>query len=824
MTATADRRWWQVADDGVRRVVGSALLVGVAYYVGARIGFLLQAPSTPTSVLWPPNAVLTATLLLTPIHRWWIYVLAVVPAHLLVQVGVVQPPSLIGAFFLTNWSEALVAAVGVRLLSDAPVRFDTLRRMMAFIVGAGLAAPFLSSFLDAAAVATLQGQEYWGVWRTRFFANVLTELTVASAIVMVAGSRRQWRDADPRRRAEAALLAVALVGTALVVFGSGGLRATPGLPRSMMVLLLLPVLLWAAVRFGPMGASLSLLTVAPISIWGDHYGGGPFTILSPDERVIALQISLTLLAIPLLCLATVVAERRHAEAALSERLRFEALLSGLSSTLVRLPAEEIDEAVRTWLGRLGEFLTLDRLTLFRLSDDGALARWHSWRAPASPVVGRPDQQSQLSVAIPLLIRGRLLGKLTFDSASNPGLRPPDWISRLTVVAEVFSIALAKKDAEEAVRASESMKSAILASLTTRVAVLDRTGRIIAVNEAWTRHACEPALDVAAAGVGASYLDSWRLAAREGNLQASAVVAGIEDVLVGACASFSIEYPSPSAAGDQWWAMSVVPLNRSEGGAVVSLAEVTERRLAEMDAQRMRRELAHFTRVSTMGELTASLAHELNQPLTAILANAQAARRLLDAGPPDVDELRAILSDIVEDDRRAGEVIHRLRDLLLKRETQSRPLDLNLLIEDVVKLLSSDLLIHDVNVVLELAPHLPVVNGDRVQLQQVMLNLLLNAIDAVADGADSDRTIVVRTESQESVHVSVHDAGHGLGPGTHDLVFEAFFTTKSGGMGMGLAIAKSIIEAHGGLIWATDNPSGGATFHFALPSERRPDAE
>jgi len=814
----APRWWWRQPDEGLARVAGTAVLVAVAYYVGARLGFLLQSPSVPTSVLWPPNAILTATLLLTPVRRWWIWVLAVIPAHLCVQVGVVHPPSLIAALFVTNWSEAVIAAVGVRLFSDAPARFDTLRRMAIFIVAAGLVAPFVSSFVDAAAVTALRGGDYSVIWRTRFFSNVLTELTLASVIVMALDSGRQWLTAAHERRSESAVLASVLFAVGLIIFGADGPWIPADLPRSTLALLLLPVLLWAAVKFGPASASLSLLLVTALATWGAHHGRGPFATLPAADRVIALQISLIMVAIPLLCLAAVVGERRRAQTALNDRLQFEALLARLSSTFVRLTAEEIDAAIRSCLAQLGEFFDFQRVALFRLSDADEFSEWHAWQGAASAFA--PGPSPPLSFEVPLLARGHRLGKLAIETGTAPPLRSDGWISRVTMIADILGSALAKKEAEDAVRASESMKSAILASLTTRVAVLDRAGRIIEVNEAWKRHASEPGVDSPTMiGIDADYLACWRRASREGDAYAEAVAEGIGEVLGGVCLAFSVEFPCRSNGHERWWALSVVPLSRPEGGAVVSQAEVTERRNTEIDAQRMRQELAHFTRTSTMGELTASLAHELNQPLTAILANAQAARRSLDAGLTDVEELRAILSDIVDDDRRAGEVIHRLRDMMVKREPESLPLDLNLLLVDVIKLLTSDLLIHNITIVTELTADLPLVQGDRVQLQQVVLNLLLNAIDATGDGANKDRTITVRTEWLDSVHVSVSDEGHGLGSGTHDLVFQPFFTTKPTGMGMGLAVARSIIEAHGGLIWATDNPTRGATFHFAVPAQQ-----
>jgi signal transduction histidine kinase len=399
--------------------------------------------------------------------------------------------------------------------------------------------------------------------------------------------------------------------------------------------------------------------------------------------------------------------------------------------------------------------------------------------------------------------------------------PDGLVQWLRLVAEIFASALARKEAEDALRASELSKSAILASLTSSVAVVGQDGGIIEVNASWARAAAGPgALGPAGAGVGANLLHAWHRAAGEGVLQAPEAVTGILGVLRGGRTGFALEYSSRGAAGEQWFLMGVVPLDRAEGGAVVSCTEITEHKHAELDAQRSRQELAHFTRLSTMGQLTASLAHELNQPLTGILANARAGLRFLEAAPPDLGELRGILVDIVDDDKRAGEVIQRVRDLLRKGEPQRALLDLNVLVQDVVRLLSSDAIIRNVSMTLDPARQPVLVYGDRVELQQVVLNLLLNAMEATAEVADGDRTIVVTTENTtvETVHVVVRDSGTGLRAGCQDLFFEPFFTTKPAGMGMGLAIARAIVEGHGGVIWAMDNDrGGGAAFHFALPA-------
>ncbi|HSD22824.1 MAG TPA: ATP-binding protein [Solirubrobacterales bacterium] len=250
------------------------------------------------------------------------------------------------------------------------------------------------------------------------------------------------------------------------------------------------------------------------------------------------------------------------------------------------------------------------------------------------------------------------------------------------------------------------------------------------------------------------------------------------------------------------------------------ANTLSRRRSEMESQRLRQDLAHVGRVSTMGELTASLAHELNQPLTGILSNAQAAQRILLSDRTDLAEIREILKDIVEDDKRAGEVIHRLRGFLKKSTLELSPLDIGELVSQVARLVSSDAIIRNVAIRLELAPGLPPVCGDRVQLQQVVLNLLINGLDAMRESGEGKRTLVLRTlrtDPPGSVVVAVEDSGVGIDEADLEHVFHAFYTTKPEGLGMGLAIARSIVEAHGGRLEARNNLERGATFSFTLPA-------
>jgi two-component system sensor kinase FixL len=264
-----------------------------------------------------------------------------------------------------------------------------------------------------------------------------------------------------------------------------------------------------------------------------------------------------------------------------------------------------------------------------------------------------------------------------------------------------------------------------------------------------------------------------------------------------------------------------PVRTSEGLCVLaSIIDISERKAAELEAARQRHELAHLSRVTMLGELSGSLAHELNQPLAAILSNAQAAQKLVADGAVDVNEFRQILTEIVAEGKRAAEVIQRLRLLFKKGEVrlQFGNLDINEIVQDVLKLMHHDLMHQEVTVRTELAQNLPAVEGDCVQLQQVLLNLLLNGCEAMTDRDCSERQLLIASGvNNGTVHVSVTDRGGSIPEERIQRVFEPFFTTKAEGMGLGLSVCRTIIKAHCGNLWATNNPEGGATFHFSLPT-------
>jgi len=249
-------------------------------------------------------------------------------------------------------------------------------------------------------------------------------------------------------------------------------------------------------------------------------------------------------------------------------------------------------------------------------------------------------------------------------------------------------------------------------------------------------------------------------------------------------------------------------------------DVTERVRAAEEIALQRTELTHLSRVSTLNELSVSIGHEISQPLQSILSNAQAALLLLENENPNLVEVREILKDIVLDDRRAGEVIHELRNLLKKDEGRFQALDVNELVRSVLRLLNSELRIAGVTTTVTLAPDLPLIKGQRVQLQQVLLNLIINGCEAMASVSQENRELLLTMQMNDdkSVLVCVTDRGPGIAPQDQERVFDAFFTTKTNGLGLGLSVSRLIISSHGGRLWATAHCSrSGASFCFTLPA-------
>jgi PAS domain S-box-containing protein len=253
-----------------------------------------------------------------------------------------------------------------------------------------------------------------------------------------------------------------------------------------------------------------------------------------------------------------------------------------------------------------------------------------------------------------------------------------------------------------------------------------------------------------------------------------------------------------------------------------IRDISEKKRAEEELRNTQAELSRMMRVMSIGQLTASIAHEVSQPLSGIILNASTCLRMLKSDPPNIDVARETLQRAIRDSNRASEVISRLRTLFSKKQTNAEPLDLNELAREVIALLSGELERNNVILTNEFSDHLPTVHGDRVQLQEVILNLLRNASDAMSSIEDRPRQMVLKTEMEDGhVRLLVRDSGVGFTPEVARQMFESFYTTKSDGMGVGLSISRSIIEANRGRLWATVNDGPGATFAFSIPCENGP---
>ena len=376
---------------------------------------------------------------------------------------------------------------------------------------------------------------------------------------------------------------------------------------------------------------------------------------------------------------------------------------------------------------------------------------------------------------------------------------------------------AQKEAAERIREAAEFNEKVLASFHNHIAILDRNGTILAVNDAWKEFSLANGGASSLVGVGVSYLEVCERGTGAADGMARRALAGIRSVLEGDRDFFEMEYPCSSPAEFRSFLMRVVPLKTSGGGAVVSHTDITQLRRAELEAQELHRDLAHVQRVSAAGQLATTLAHELNQPLGAILRNAEAAELFLQQDPPDLEELRAILADIKRDDQRAGAVIDRMRSLLKKRDLEFEPLGLKELVENVAALMRGEIKMQHATFEIDVPDGLPPVRGDRVQLQQVLLNLVMNSLDALEDLPSERRrlSLTAQIADPQTVEVAVSDHGQGIPAEKLSDIFRPFTTTKPKGLGVGLAVSQTIIATHGGRLWAENNPESGATFRFTL---------
>jgi len=379
----------------------------------------------------------------------------------------------------------------------------------------------------------------------------------------------------------------------------------------------------------------------------------------------------------------------------------------------------------------------------------------------------------------------------------------------------------------ALQSAVQLYRALLASLQDQVAILDANGVVIRVNESWQRHASAPSpCPFERARAGDDFLAACRdasdiLAAlhpEEREPVPGRLFDGATAVLQGEARRFETDYELKREGRREWYTIRVEPLEWADGGAVVTRANISARRQAQAEIGEQREQLSHLGRVAVLGQLSGAIAHELRQPLAAILANAEAGRLFVERDVIDVDELRAILLDIATEDRRAANVLVGLRAMHKRGAMHLQPIAPADLVRETLGLAHAEIVTRGVTATGIVEPELPLVLADRVQIQHVLLNLVLNSCESMSEIDAAARLLSLNVSAAgANVRFSVRDSGTGVDRGLIDTLFEPFVTTKPGGLGLGLSIARTVVDTHGGRIWAENLDGAGAMVSFLLPT-------
>jgi PAS domain S-box-containing protein len=553
------------------------------------------------------------------------------------------------------------------------------------------------------------------------------------------------------------------------------------------------MLLWAAARFGIAGSCGSMLILGALTIVGAYGGYGSFASHPSVDATLSILVFLIVICVPLLLLGAAMEELRELAAGrLKSDERFRKLFEHNLIPTILWHDERISDANEAFF----------RMTGYSRADVSA------------GNLRRDLLTAGMSTNGPAVERDLVLR----DGRRVPALIGGCHFHRDLPEGAAFACDLSgSREAETSLRRIEDLHSAVLASIHDQIVVLDQNGMIIDANDSsWRlagRFQAAPFVELL---IGHSFLRQCADAASKGDADAARLAERVTEVIAGRGTRYRLEHSVPTPEGVAFFEVTVEPLRRAGGGAVITWADITQRKQADAQARVQHEQLAHLGRVAVLGELSAAFAHELSQPLMSILGNGEAALQLLERPRTDLGEIRSMLKDIVADDIRAADVIKRLRALLIRGEISRQPVDLNHVIRDVLELTRAEFTARQVNVIMELDRHLPLALGDRVQLQQVIMNLVANACEAMSASDAGNRKLTVSTRFDSGscdITCSVRDTGAGIAVEDLEHIFHPFVTTKSAGMGMGLAICRSIVEAHGGRLRAENAIDGGALFTF-----------
>ena len=789
------------------RIVLQVFLTGFAYYLATEIAWALCFPNSKVSLLFPPHAVLVAILLLVPVRHWWAYTLATIVAHFVATQQAHWPVLYALHCEAFDAVQNVLAAAGIRFFIKSPLRRITLRDAMVFVLIAVIIVPFGTAFWGAAfTVSNRFGTHYWVEWRNLGISNGVTAVVLVPAFLLVAErlSRRGSRTTTAR------LIEGSVLGLGIVVVGTYVFAIKPAGPDTSPALLYapIPLLIWAALRFGLSGISAAMLVVTFEAIWGAMHGRGPFLLQSPAENALALQMFLMVTGTPLMFLSVLLEDEKRSQQSLGESEGRFQTMADAAPVLIWVSGED----------KLPTYFNKAWLEFTGRSMEQELG--NGWKEGV-----HPDDLAKISQTYgpavdarePFVMQYRLKnsdGEYRWITDQGVPRHGPSGNFRGYVGACVDITDLLQKEQE----LHEIEERVALAAEAAHLGVWELD---TVTNELWISDKVRELFqfdgeeEVTYAMLRARIHPEDRVA-QDAAIQRAIVTKGGFDI------EFRLLLPNDAVRWISARARCVDYGGRKALRLLSVAIDVTKRKETEEDARRQREQINLLGRVSLLGEMTASLAHELNQPLSAMVTNANAGMRLIDRGKEDPKILRDILSDVVSDGRRAHDIIQNVRNTIKKGDSNRRRINLNELVTNVTHSISADAMAYSCEVETSLAKDLPLIEGDPVQIQQVLVNLVSNALDAMRQTPPDRRKVEISTSGNgdNEVCLSVRDHGTGIRVEVHERLFDRFFTTKEQGLGMGLAIVRSIVKSHGGDIQAENVADGGARFYFTLPVKKK----
>ncbi len=857
------------------------LALGLGYALACLLGRAFVFPPESISTLWPANGLLLSILLLQRTRDWprsiAVALAAGTAVDLFLDAETFASPRVWGGSLLAsfaNLGEATLGAWWMRSWMSRPRDVPHLRVILGFAVWVAGLASGLGALFGALVTVGLHGQDFFMAWRIWWFGDAFGHLLVVPLVLSWAVPRKSLFPVDTRlRRLELFALALVTVATTQLVFGSA-----PGTVDGLLDFpyFIFPVFIWAGLRFDFRIVATVSFFIGLLSVWHTRAGRGPFASTGAGvELVLTIQIFLVVSILSTLMLSAAIRERWGARQQVEEQLHFSNLFSQMSADFINLPAADLDTEIGHSLGVLGEFLGVDRGEVLQFNQDFTRLRCtHEWFAPGfeSEAADRSDlltedlswivnavrrgkevmisrvedvpeerergalerRHTRSSACLPLIAGGEVLGYVSFDAVRQEKEWSPVQVGQLKLVGELFANALVRRRNQEALQRSEARYRSIVEDQTELIMRWRPNGIRTFVNDAYCRYYGVSRDDC----IGTSFFptleteDLERIYQKRDSLTPARPTATDEHRL---------RVPGGEIRWQQWTDRGIFDAH----GRLVEVQsvgrDVTERRNAEAEAERHRRELTHAEKMVTLGTLVSGVAHEINNPNHFILLNAPLLGEIWrDAAPVleehyrkdpgfrlanlPYEEMREETPEIIDEIRRGAErikfIVSELR-AYTRGQTSTGPVDLDSVLRSALILLANPIKKATRHFSVSHHGQLPAIDGNLRRLEQVVINLVLNACQALESPEGTVRVETGFDPSAGEVWLTVEDTGRGISEADLARVFDPFFTTKRerGGTGLGLAIAARIVEEHHGTLRYRSRVGQGTVARLALPVAR-----